>query len=407
MSKAVYADYAAITPIDDRVILAMNEASRQYGNPSSRHSYGRTSRKLLDKSRQTVAQFLSCSDAEVTFTASGTESNNLAVLGIARANKARGNHIVTSSIEHPSVINACRALERDGFKVTYLPVNSNGVVDPAKLQEALTDETILVSIHLANSEIGVVQDIPALSEIIRTHSSARFHTDACQAAAYTDLNVQKLGVDSLTFNGTKLYGPRGIAALYVKEGTDIFPLVYGGGQEKSLRSGTENIPAIVGLSAALEIVVENRDSEGRRIEKLRDTLEDQLSRQSGISINANQGRRLPNYLSITLVNCRESDVVRAMDERGVAVSSGSACSSKSLTDSHVLKAIGLTNEQMNRTLRITLGRGTVESDIEKIVLTVAGNQSIKKPHLTMRQARIRLVGVRSLPNRWRRRRAAT
>jgi cysteine desulfurase len=371
MSKAVYADYAAITPIDDRVILAMNEASRQYGNPSSRHSYGRTSRKLLDKSRQTVAQFLSCSDAEVTFTASGTESNNLAVLGIARANKARGNHIVTSSIEHPSVINACRALERDGFKVTYLPVNSNGVVDPAKLQEALTDETILVSIHLANSEIGVVQDIPALSEIIRTHSSARFHTDACQAAAYTDLNVQKLGVDSLTFNGTKLYGPRGIAALYVKEGTDIFPLVYGGGQEKSLRSGTENIPAIVGLSAALEIVVENRDSEGRRIEKLRDTLEDQLSRQSGISINANQGRRLPNYLSITLVNCRESDVVRAMDERGVAVSSGSACSSKSLTDSHVLKAIGLTNEQMNRTLRITLGRGTVESDIEKIVLTVA------------------------------------
>jgi cysteine desulfurase len=371
MSKAVYADYAAITPIDDRVILAMNEASRQYGNPSSRHSYGRTSRKLLDKSRQTVAQFLSCSDAEVTFTASGTESNNLAVLGIARANKARGNHIVTSSIEHPSVINACRALERDGFKVTYLPVNSNGVVDPAKLQEALTDETILVSIHLANSEIGVVQDIPVLSEIIRMHSSARFHTDACQAAAYTDLNVQKLGVDSLTFNGTKLYGPRGIAALYVKEGTDIFPLVYGGGQEKSLRSGTENIPAIVGLSAALEIVVENRDSEGRRIEKLRDTLEDQLSRQSGISINANQGRRLPNYLSITLVNCRESDVVRAMDERGVAVSSGSACSSKSLTDSHVLKAIGLTNEQMNRTLRITLGRGTVESDIEKIVSVVA------------------------------------
>lgn len=371
MSKAVYADYAAITPIDDRVILAMNEASRQYGNPSSRHSYGRTSRKLLDKSRQTVAQFLSCSDAEVTFTASGTESNNLAVLGIARANKARGNHIVTSSIEHPSVINACRALERDGFKVTYLPVNSNGVVDPAKLQEALTDETILVSIHLANSEIGVVQDIPALSEIIRMHSSARFHTDACQAAAYTDLNVQKLGVDSLTFNGTKLYGPRGIAALYVKEGTDIFPLVYGGGQEKSLRSGTENIPAIVGLSAALEIVVENRDSEGRRIEKLRDTLEDQLSRQSGISINANQGRRLPNYLSITLVNCRESDVVRAMDERGVAVSSGSACSSKSLTDSHVLRAIGLTNEQMNRTLRITLGRGTIESDIEKIVSVVA------------------------------------
>lgn len=371
MSKAVYADYAAITPIDDRVILAMNEASRQYGNPSSRHSYGRTSRKLLDKSRQTVAQFLSCSDAEVTFTASGTESNNLAVLGIARANKARGNHIVTSSIEHPSVINACRALERDGFKVTYLPVNSNGVVDPAKLQEALTDETILVSIHLANSEIGVVQDIPALSEIIRMHSSARFHTDACQAAAYTDLNVQKLGVDSLTFNGTKLYGPRGIAALYVKEGTDIFPLVYGGGQEKSLRSGTENIPAIVGLSAALEIVVENRDSEGRRIEKLRDTLEDQLSRQSGISINANQGRRLPNYLSITLVNCRESDVVRAMDERGVAVSSGSACSSKSLTDSHVLRAIGLTNEQMNCTLRITLGRGTDESDIEKIVSVVA------------------------------------
>ncbi len=371
MSKAVYADYAAITPIDDRVILAMNEASGQYGNPSSRHLYGRASRQLLDKSRQTVAQFLSCSDAEVTFTASGTESNNLAVLGIARANKARGNHIVTSSIEHPSVINACRALERDGFKVTYLPVNSNGVVDPAKLQEALTDETILISIHLANSEIGVVQDIPALSEIIRTHSSARFHTDACQAAAYTDLNVQKLGVDSLTFNGTKLYGPRGIAALYVKEGTDIFPLVYGGGQEKSLRSGTENVPAVVGFSVALEIAVENRDSEGRRIEKLRDILQEQLSRQLSISINANQSRRLPNHLSITLVNCRESDVVRAMDERGVAVSSGSACSSKSLTDSHVLKAIGLTNEQMNRTLRITLGRGTIESDIEKIVSAVA------------------------------------
>jgi cysteine desulfurase len=371
MSKIIYADYAASTPIDDRVISAMNQAFSQFGNPSSRHWFGRAANQLLGTARQTVAKFLNCLDTEIIFTASGTESNNLAILGIARANRVRGNHVVTSAIEHPSIINACRALERDGFRVTYLPVKSNGLIDPTELKAVLTDQTILVSIHLANSEIGVIQDLDKLSEIVRSHSSALLHTDACQAAAYIDLDVNKLDVNSLTFNGTKIYGPRGVAVLYVKEGIDIFPLIYGGGQERSLRSGTENIPAIVGLGVAVSIVTETRLAEARRIGQIRDNLENQLLRLPGVSINARQSPRLPNHLSVTLNNSSENDVVRAMDERGVAVSSGSACSSKSINDSHVLRAIGLSDNQMNRTLRITLGRGTNESDVKKIVSAVA------------------------------------
>lgn len=370
MSQAVYADYAAATPIDDRVVLAMTEASKFIGNPSSRHSFGRSANEQLTKSRSIISKFLNCQAEEIVFTGSGTESNNLAILGIARANKNKGNHIIATSIEHPSVINSCRALEKDGFNVTYLPVDSNGLVNEDDLLNALTDKTILVTIHLANSEIGVIQDIARFSRITREKSSAYFHTDACQAAAYLDLDVKKLGVDALTFNGTKVYGPKGVAVLFVAQGTDIFPIVYGGGQEKSLRSGTENIPGISGLATAVEIAETERQKNFDHLTVLRNELQNKLEKIQDVTINAKESNRLPNHLSIVVSGSKFSDLVQGMDERGIAVSSGSACSSKTLSDSHVLSAIGLTSEEINKTLRVSLGRSTNQEELEKITSAI-------------------------------------
>lgn len=370
MSQAVYADYAAATPIDDRVVLAMTEASKFIVNPSSRHSFGHSANEQLTKSRSIISKFLNCQAEEIVFTGSGTESNNLAILGIARANKNKGNHIIATSIEHPSVINPCRALEKDGFDVTYLPVDSMGMINEDDLLNALTDKTILVTIHLANSEIGVIQDIARFSRITREKSSAYFHTDACQAAAYLELDVKKLGVDALTFNGTKVYGPKGVAVLFVAQGTDIFPIVYGGGQEKSLRSGTENLPGIHGLAVAVEIAEQELTRSNADIAILRDELENELEKIKGVTTNVKYSNRLPNHLSVVIGDTKQSDLVRSMDQLGVAVSSGSACSSKSLSDSHVLVAIGLSSEQINKTLRITLGKYTTKQEIKRIIAAV-------------------------------------
>lgn len=370
MSEHVYADYAAATPVDDRVVLAMSEVSKVFGNPSSRHSFGKDARLLLDQSRKTIARFLNCVDSELTFTSSGTESNNLAVLGIARANRSKGNHIITSAIEHPSVLNACRALERDGYIVTYLPVDHNGAVSLADLEKALTDRTVLVSIHLANSEIGVIQDISKLSKITHSVSSAYFHTDACQATTYLSLDIRELGVDALSFNGSKIYGPRGIAALFVADGVNIFPIIYGGGQEKSLRSGTENLLGVAGLATAIEIAGKSKQESFKQVAVLRDRLQQELERIQGVVINVKDSNRLPNHLSIVISECKQNDLVRAMNEIGVAVSSGSACSSKSLNDSHVLVAIGLSSDQINKTLRVTLGKYTTQEEVQKIINAV-------------------------------------
>lgn len=362
----IYADYAAATPTDSRVVEAMAPCQTKiFGNPSSINSFGKEANKAVITATESIAKFLNANPKEIVYTSCGTEGNNLALIGVAKANRDRGQHIITTSIEHPSVINAYRALEKDGFKVTYLPVTNGGLVEVEQLKKAFKKETILVSIHLANSEIGVIQNISELSAISKKHG-AYFHTDACQAAAYLDLDVEKLGVDLLTFNGSKMYGPKGIAVLYVKDGTQIFPIFYGGGQQRSLRSGTENVPGIIGLAAACEIAIKQRGEDCKRLSKLRDNLQAQLERLPGVKINIANSPRLPNHLSVTLGNAKATNLVEAFDSKGVAVSSGSACSSKSLVDSHVLQAIGLTSDQINKTIRISLGRQNTKENLKQI-----------------------------------------
>lgn len=368
--KRVYADHAAATPTDPRVVGAMAAYHTEtFGNPSSIHSFGRSAHDAIVESTQQISGFLNSKPEEIYFTSSGTESNNLASIGMAKANKTRGRHIVTSAIEHPSVLNACRALEKDGWKVTYLPVTTAGLVEADELKKALTEETILVSIHLANSEIGVIQNIAKLAKIAKSRG-AYFHTDACQAAAFLELDVEKLGVDLLSFNGSKIYGPKGVAVLYVREGVQIFPILYGGGQQNSLRSGTENVPGIVGLATACEIVIGQRQKDCKEICRLRDNLQSQLEKLPDAKINCATSTRLPNHLSVTLEQAKATNLVEAFDQHGLAVSSGSACSSSSIVDSQVLQATGLTSEQIHNTVRISLGRQTDSSDIECIAQTM-------------------------------------
>jgi cysteine desulfurase len=371
MRHLIYADYAASTPTDPRVAEAMTPyLSEIFGNPSSIHSFGKLASQAVERATAKISNFLNSKPNEVIYTSCGTESNNLAVLGIAKANKERGKHIITSVIEHPSILNACRALEKDGWEVTYLPVTQQGIVESNSLKNALNKETVLVSIHLANSEIGVIQNVTELAKITKVHG-AYFHTDACQAAVFLDLDVEKLGVDLLTFNGSKMYGPKGIAVLYVREGTQIFPIIYGGGQQQSLRSGTENVPGIVGLAASCDIASKQRTTDGEKIGALREQLQKELEKLQGVKVNCTESPRLPNHLSVTLAKAEATDLVKAFDEDGIAVSSGSACGSKSLTDSHILQSIGLTSDRIHKTVRITLGRPTQVSDITTIAKVVA------------------------------------
>lgn len=368
----IYADYAAATPTDPAVVRAMEPYwSRVFGNPSSPHREGEKAAAALRDSRQTIARFLEVEPEEVYFTGSGTESNNLALLGVLRSNRRCGNHLITSAIEHPSILNACRALERDDFKVTYLPVDHRGLINPRDLSKAITAQTVLVSFHLANSETGVIQDSATLSRIAHRRQ-VLIHTDACQAAAYLPLSIPKLGSDLLTFNGSKIYGPKGVAVLYVGSQVDIFPLIYGGGQERSLRSGTENLPGIVGLAKAVEILTSRRDQESERIKKLRDQLQHMLSKKENIKINFPNSSRLPNHLSITLDWAKNRNLVNQLSEQGIAVSAGSACSSRSLSQSHVLTALGFSSQQANATLRLTLGRWTNSDEMRKIAKAVTG-----------------------------------
>lgn len=365
MPKLIYLDNAAATPTEPAVVEAMKPYyGGTFGNPSSVHRFGRKASEVVEKAKKTIGQFLNCQENEVFFTGSGTESNNLAFIGVAKANRNKGKHIITSAIEHPSILNACRALEKDGFKITLLPVGKDGLVNPKTLEKALRKETVLVSIHLANSEIGVIQPISQLAKITKKHG-VYFHTDGCQAAAYLPLDVQKLGVDLLTFNGSKCYGPKGIAVLYVRNGVDIFPIHFGGGQQQGLRSGTENVPGIVGLAKATEIIQKKRKKESVRIAQLRDYLQNELEMR-GTKINVKGLLRLPNHLS-AVIPINETDVVKYFDKHGIAVSSGSACSSKSLGESYVLQVTGLTGKEIQQTVRITLGYFSIEKDIAKII----------------------------------------
>lgn len=359
----VYLDHAASTPTDPRVVAAMAPYYGEiYGNPSSLHSFGRAAAKAVEQSKETIAHFIGATAEELYITGSGTESNNLAILGVAKANKNRGKHIITSVIEHPSIINTCKALGHDGYTVTYLPVNPDGQIDPQELERTITEQTILVTLGYGNSEIGTLQDLSAIAAVCHAHN-VLLHIDACQSVAYLPINVSEMKIDLLTFNGSKMYGPKGVAVLFVKDGVSIFPIVYGGGQQKSLRSGTENVAGIVGLAKACEIAQAEQATYSKKITQLRDQLQASCQKISGVTVNCDAINRLPNHLSICLANRHDVNLVAEMDALGVAVSAGSACSATSIVDSHVLRAIGLTSQQAQSTLRITLGKDTTEADI--------------------------------------------
>lgn len=375
MKKNIYLDHAATTAVREEVMEAMAPYwQEKFGNPSSFHSPGKIAKDAMEVARETIAKILNCRALEIIFTAGGTESDNLAILGAARANKNFGHHIITSKIEHPAVLESCKKLERDGFDVTYLPVDKDGIVKLDELKKALRPETILVSIMYANNEIGTIQPISEIVKILRDNTDKKktgwpyLHIDACQAAGALELDVVKLNVDLLTFNGSKIYGPKGVGALYVKKGVKVEPLIYGGGQERKMRSGTENVPAIIGLAKALELAQKEKEQENGRLSALRDYfIKEALKKISGARLNGSATSRLPNNINISVPHVEGEAMVLYLDSYGIYVSTGSACSSASLLPSHVLLALGLPHDLAHNSLRFTLGRKTVKADLDYVL----------------------------------------
>lgn len=359
----IYLDYAAATPLDPQVAEAMLPFEREiFGNPSSVHGYGQKSRQAIDKARTLCMELLGAqSPKEIIFTGGGTESCNAAIFGAAFANQDKGKHIVISAFEHPAVLEAARYL-RDcfGFELTEVQADENGIVQAVDVQNALRQETILVSVMLVNNEIGTIQPVQEIARLCNEHKII-FHTDACQAPGFTEIRVDHLGVDLMTLNGSKIYGPKGSGLLFVKKGTAISPFIFGGGQEFRMRGGTENTPAIVGFAKALELVLENTEEEKNRIVRLRDQLLGALLKFPNITLNGSGDQRVANNINIRVAGKSGETMVMQLDMAGVAASGGSACSS------------GKTEPTEN--LRLTLGKPTTEEEIkaaQKILEAVIG-----------------------------------
>lgn len=365
----IYLDYASTTPTDKKVLERMSPYfEKEFANPSALYLSARRAKQAIEGARKVIANFLNSKSDEIVFTSGGTESDNLAILGAARA--AETGHIITSQIEHPAVLNACKQLEKEGFRVTYLPPDKNGIVSAERVRKALRKDTILVSIMYANNEIGTIQPIALIAKAIREfiiHNSEFriiFHTDACQATGYLEMDVKKFGVDLLTLNGSKIYGPKGMGALYIKEGTKIEPVIFGGGQEKGMRPGTENVAGAVGLAEAIKLISR---SEGEREGKLRDYLIRELLKIEGVELNGDREVRLPNNINVSISGIEGEALVLYLDRKGIAVATGSACSSKSLEPSHVIQALGKGKEVAHSSLRITLGRQTTREQLDKFL----------------------------------------
>ena len=364
----IYFDNASTTPTDKLVFDEMKQYfTEQYGNPSSTHTIGIKAKEALENARKKVAEILGCTQEEIIFTSGGTESINLAIQGTARANKNKGKHIITTKIEHPAVLRTCEYLERnEGFQITYLDVDAQGLVNTKQLSESIKKETILITVQYANNEIGTIQQIADIGRIARQHNIL-FHTDACQAAGYSDINANNINVDLMTLNGSKIYGPKGTGILYARKGTSITPLIFGGGQEHGLRSGTENVPVIVGFAKALEIAAAEKEKEAKKQTKLRDKLLSCIKQIiPDTQLNGHPTKRLPNNISITIPNIDAETLVTLLNENRIFTSTGAACTSHSIQPSHVLTALGQKPEQANSTLRITIGKHTTEEHINKL-----------------------------------------
>jgi cysteine desulfurase len=376
MKQKIYLDNAATTQVDERVVLSMLPYySEEYGNASSLHSYGTHAKEILDRSRRKLASFIGAEPNEIVFTSGGTEANNLALKGIAFANLSKGNHIIVSGIEHDCVLNVCKWLETQGFYITYLPVDNTGVVDVNELKKYINSKTILVSVMHANNEIGTLEPIEEIGQICKSYN-VLFHSDACQSFGKIPINVNKTEVDLLTINSHKIYGPKGVGALYVRKGVNIVPLLHGGGQEEGLRSTTENLPGIVGFSNAAELCIEGMKTESNKLLSLRKNLTDFLfDNFENVYINGSIDNKLPGLLNFSF-NGLEGETMRLLlllDEKGIAVSAGSACSSNDKTHnaSHVLQAIGLNQFEARGGIRVSFGRFSTEQDLEKFKISLS------------------------------------
>jgi len=362
----IYLDHAATTPLAPDVLEAMQPYfSRDGYNPSSIHAEGRRAREAVDSARECIAGILHCRPKEIVFTAGGTEADNMAVIGAARAARTRGKHALATAIEHHAVLHAMRALRDEGFDVTLLPVDANGLVDVERFADALRDDTVLAAVMYANNEIGTIQPIAELAEVARSRGVV-FSTDAVQAAGTLDLDVTKLGIDALAISAHKFYGPKGVGALYVRDGTPHEPLIHGGGQERGRRSGTENVSGIVGMAKALEVAERARIETNARIAALRDALEVKVTAACpGVHVNAKSVQRLPGISSLTFAGVDAESLLIALDLAGIAASAGSACAAGSLEASHVIAALGAAASN-GGTLRLSLGRGTTQEQVDRV-----------------------------------------
>jgi len=376
LKKTIYFDYAATTYTDRRVVHAMKPYfSHIFGNAGSLHQFGRKAKLALEKARQQVADLIGAATDEIIFTGSGTESDNLAILGAAKAYKQKGQHLITSNIEHKAVLNPMKKLSQEGFEVDFLKVDYEGLLAVDQIQQAINNKTTLVSVIYASNEIGVIQPIAEIGKMIKEIRAKRkenaidvpliFHIDACQAAGYLSLDVNNLGVDLLTLNGSKIYGPKGVGVLYVRKGIMLEPIILGGDQEGGVRPGTENIPGTVGLGIALDIAQKIRQEESNREKSLRDYFIRRLIDEiPGVVLNGHATKRLPNNINISVLGIEGEAMLLWLDKYGIAASTGSACDSRHLEPSHVILALGKSHEYAHGSLRLTLGRKTTKREID-------------------------------------------
>jgi cysteine desulfurase len=345
--------------------------SEKYGNASSLHSFGLEAKEALESAREKVAGLLGASPEEIIFTSGGTESDNLALKGIARRNQEKGKHIITTSVEHPAILEACRKLEKEGFEVTYLPVTGAGLVDLAALESAIRKDTILISVMHANNEVGTIQPLEEIGKIAKKRD-IYLHTDAVQSVGKIPTDVNDMGVDLLSLSAHKLYGPKGVGALYIRKGTRLESIIQGGGHERSLRSGTENIAGIVGMARAAELANQTMEKEAERLTRLRDRLAKLvLEAVPDAWINGTMEKRLPGNLNFGFRYVEGESLLLFLDSMGIAVSTGSACSSHKLEPSHVLRSLGLKPEECHGSLRVTLGRSNTEDDVDYVAKGIA------------------------------------
>lgn len=373
MMKKIYLDYNATTPTDERVLDSMMPYLKEFfGNPSSIHSYGSDAKAALDLARERVASMLKAKTGEIVFTTSGSESNNFAIKGSALANRGKGAHLITTSVEHASSLETFRYLESEGFKVTYIDVDEKGSIDPEDIKNSIREDTILISCMYVNNETGVISPVGRIGEIARDYGIV-FHTDAIQAAGKIPIDLSRLPVDLMSISSHKIYGPKGTGALYIKKGTNVTSLIHGGGQERGKRSGTENVAGIVGMGKACELIEQDLEQEIERLSGLRNDLLEDLSRNiEGLEINGDITKSVCNTLNFSLNGIHGESLVMNLDIEGVAASTGSACSEGNVDPSHVLLAMGQSREKAVSSLRISLGRFTTEQEIETIKKILPG-----------------------------------